>query len=279
MPHFGKFSGKCKLIVSDIDFTFVGQDKKLLPRNLQAVEDARKAGIPFAIATGRYWKGFRDFARRLALDFPQIADNGATIFHPIEERAIVSHPIGAKTLELFYNSFKNDGLIPVIGTSYDYYVSEMDPETEDILKLHSESAFLSSKSELRTLFNDCVKITVYVKDAKVPMLRAAVARAEAMVREHGCPFKGVFTEAGIYTANAFDVSKFMGVKDLCKIIGCAPEDVLAIGDGDNDAEMLAGCGIGCAVANGTPAAKEAASVIVAACDKEGFADAVYSVLG
>ena len=278
MPHVGKFSGKCKLIVSDIDFTFVGPDKAMLPRNLKAVEDAKKAGIPFAIATGRYWKGFKSFANALNLDFPQIADNGATIFDPVKERAVVSHPIGAKTIELFRESFKSDGLIPVIGTSYDYYCSEMDDETFEILKLHNEFAIKRPESELRALFDECVKISAYVTDEKVPLLRAAVDRAVTAARAHGYSFKGVFTEAGIYTANAAEVSKFLGVKDLCKLIGCTPEDVLAVGDGDNDAEMLSGCGIGCAVANGTDAAKEAASMVVAACDKEGFADAVYSVL-
>ena len=134
------------------------------------------------------------------------------------------------------------------------------------------------EGDLSKLFDECVKISLYVNPPKIGELRATVAKAEAAARTKGFPFKGVFTEAGIYTANAANVSKLLGVKDLCSIIGCTPEDVLAVGDGDNDAEMLAGCGIGCAVANGTDAAKEAASMIVAACDKEGFADAVYSVL-
>ena len=278
MPHKCKFSGKCKLIVSDIDFTFVGPDKTMLPRNLQAVEDAKKAGIPFAIATGRYWKGFRSFAMSLNLDTPQIADNGATIFDPVKEQALISHPIGAGTLELFFNSFRNDGMIPVIGTSYDYYSPGMDEETKEILKLHNEYAIELPESDLRRFFNECVKISLYVNPPKIGELHAAVEHAEASARANGFPFKGVFTEAGIYTANAGSVSKLLGVNDLCQIVGCTPEDVLAVGDGDNDADMLAGCGIGCAVANGTKAAKEAASMVVAACDKEGFADAVYSVL-
>ena len=278
MPHIGKFSGKCKLIVSDIDFTFVGADKAMLPRNLQAIEDAKKAGIPFAIATGRYWKGFRSFAKALGLDFPQIADNGATIFDPVKERAVVSHPMGAKTIELFRDSFLNDGMLPVIGTSYDYYSSELDEETDAILKVHNEFTIKLPENEIRKLYAECVKISLYVNNPKIGKLHAAVEHAEAAARAQGFPFKGVFTEAGIYTANAAEVSKFLGVKDLCKIIGCTPEDVLAVGDGDNDAEMLSCCGIGCAVSNGTEAAKEAASTVVAACEKEGFADAVYSVL-
>jgi len=42
--------------------------------------------------------------------------------------------------------------------------------------------------------------------------------------------------------------------------------------------MLAACGLGCAVANATPAAKEAASCMVASCDNAGFAEAVCKVL-
>ncbi len=65
---------------------------------------------------------------------------------------------------------------------------------------------------------------------------------------------------------------------LSHIVGCTLDDVLAIGDGDNDAAMLSGCGLGCAVANATPAAKEAASHVVASCDDAGFAEAVFMVL-
>ncbi len=47
----GKFDNI--IIVSDIDFTFLGKDRQLVPRNLEAVEYFKKDGGTFTLATGR----------------------------------------------------------------------------------------------------------------------------------------------------------------------------------------------------------------------------------
>ena len=278
MPHTGTFSGHCKLIVTDIDFTFVGADKALIGRNLQALEAIKRAGIPCAIATGRYWHGIKELVAKLGLTTPQILDNGATLIDPSDEKIILTHPIPAEVARLFYDSFKEDGLCPVVGMPMGYYSEIPDGTTVAIMKVHHEYPIPLSENELRKLFGEAVKMALYVDENHIPMLRAGVERAHNAAKAANYPVGGFFTEAGIYTLNADGVDKLGGIRDLCNVVGCTLEDVLAIGDGDNDAGMLRACGYGCAVANATPAAKEAASCIVASCENAGFAEAVEAVL-
>ncbi len=278
MPHIGHFSGTCKLVVTDIDFTFVGGSKQIPPRNLQALEAIKRAGIPLAIATGRYWRGIKEIVGQLGLTTPQITDNGATIIDPRDEKVILFHPLGKEVAAHFYDSFRADGLCPVVGTPMDYFAVAPDDMSVAIMKIHNEHAIPLPEKELRALFPTCVKITLYVEDARIPAFRSAVEKARRTATEANLSFGGFYTEAGIFTLNATGIDKLGSVKDLCHVVGCTLDDVLAIGDGDNDAAMLSGCGLGCAVANATPAAKEAASHIVASCDDAGFAEAVFNYL-
>ena len=62
--------------------------------------------------------------------------------------------------------------------------------------------------------------------------------------------------------------------------GCAleklgrPEEALALGDAENDVEMLRLVGVGVAMGNANAAAKAAADVVVATSDNDGVAEAV-----
>ncbi|MEM2943282.1 MAG: phosphoglycolate phosphatase [Methanomassiliicoccales archaeon] len=59
-------------------------------------------------------------------------------------------------------------------------------------------------------------------------------------------------------------SKMNGVRKASELIGIGVEDVVAIGDSDNDVSMLEHCGIGIAVSNASEAAKRAADYV---CEK------------
>jgi hydroxymethylpyrimidine pyrophosphatase-like HAD family hydrolase len=57
------------------------------------------------------------------------------------------------------------------------------------------------------------------------------------------------------------VNKGAGLRGLCEKLQIPLSEVVAMGDGDNDAEFLAVAGQGIAMINGTPMAKRAASRI------------------
>lgn len=61
---------------------------------------------------------------------------------------------------------------------------------------------------------------------------------------------------------------------LWKII-LIPPQIMAIGDGENDVEMLQLASLGVVLGNGTEKAKAVADVIAASNDEDGVADAIY----
>jgi phosphoglycolate phosphatase len=67
-------------------------------------------------------------------------------------------------------------------------------------------------------------------------------------------------------------SKLAGVEKASELIGIPMEEIAAIGDSDNDAKMLAGCGIGIAVGNASPGAKAAAEFVAKGMHSEGVVE-------
>lgn len=70
-------------------------------------------------------------------------------------------------------------------------------------------------------------------------------------------------------------SKGSGVKILLDHLGVSPKEIMAIGDGENDVEMLELASLGVALSNGSEKAKAVANVIGASNDDNGAADAIY----
>nr|GMD87158.1 endoribonuclease YBEY, chloroplastic [Ipomoea batatas] len=70
-------------------------------------------------------------------------------------------------------------------------------------------------------------------------------------------------------------SKGKGVQMLLDHLGVSPNEIMAIGDGENDMEMLELASLGVALSNGSEKAKAVANVIGSSNDEDGAADAIY----
>lgn len=69
-----------------------------------------------------------------------------------------------------------------------------------------------------------------------------------------------------------DAGKASGLLYVLGELGFAPEQAIAFGDGDNDADMLAAAGLGVAMANAMPLCMERADYIGKSNDEEGVAE-------
>ncbi len=70
------------------------------------------------------------------------------------------------------------------------------------------------------------------------------------------------------------VTKGTGVKSLAEVLNIQPEEVMAIGDQENDIAMLEYAGIGVAMKNAIDAVKEAANVVTRSNLEDGVAYAI-----
>ncbi|EFJ39827.1 hypothetical protein VOLCADRAFT_100503, partial [Volvox carteri f. nagariensis] len=69
------------------------------------------------------------------------------------------------------------------------------------------------------------------------------------------------------------INKWAGVRRLLDHLDLPPSALMAVGDGGNDLEMVAGAGLGVAMGNAVPAVRAAAAAVVAGHNEGGVAEA------
>lgn len=78
--------------------------------------------------------------------------------------------------------------------------------------------------------------------------------------------------------NASGVSKAKGLSTLCAHLGIDLAECMAVGDADNDVEMLKAVGFGVAMGNALPVVKAAAGAVMSDCNHDGCAEAIERFL-
>lgn len=82
--------------------------------------------------------------------------------------------------------------------------------------------------------------------------------------------KPVYGDYGLIV-NPPGVSKWSGIDAFCRLAGIAATEVLAVGDGDNDLEMLKQAGVAVAVRGGTERVMAMANHVVDPPSRGGWA--------
>jgi phosphoglycolate phosphatase (TIGR01487 family) len=76
-----------------------------------------------------------------------------------------------------------------------------------------------------------------------------------------------------------NITKMDGIRALQSMTGMSPDEIIAVGDGDNDAAMIEGCGYGIALANASEKAKEKADFVTEHSYGKGFVEAAEHIKG
>ena len=103
------------------------------------------------------------------------------------------------------------------------------------------------------------------------ILDQAIARIPAEVKE-----KYTVLKSSPYFLEILDkrVNKGTGVKSLAEVLGIKQEEIMAIGDQENDIAMIEYAGVGVAMDNAIPAVKEAANFVTKSNLEDGVAWAI-----
>ena len=104
-----------------------------------------------------------------------------------------------------------------------------------------------------------------------------ILAAQAFLSEN-CPTLGfVPTDGTLLEVLRPGTGKGTTLLRLAQLLGIAPENIFAIGDGDNDIDMLKAAHAAFVPANGHPAAKACASCLVCSNDDGAVADAIEHI--
>lgn len=262
-----------ELVACDLDGTLVGADLAFSPRLRRAVRCAQMRGLRVAIATGRAFPSARGFAVDLGLDAPLVCCQGAQI-RTLEGAVLYEETLSRTYLQPVIEFCRHDGWELAI-----YHGDRIYQTTRLYDAAYYQRWFglpiYQVDDLLAALPSDPCKFVIPAPDPNLAdrledQLRALAGERFQVVRSHPCFVEGM----------GADVSKGAGLRVLARHMGVPRERVMAIGDNDNDADMVAWAGLGVAVGNATRRVKAAAGVIAPPQDMDGAAWAIETyVLG
>ena len=271
-----------KMIGLDLDGTLLDSKKGLTPYTKKVIEKAIRKGVYVLVATGRPFTGIPKELREFPGMRYALTSNGARILYTETGSILIEHLLpresAKKALEIFR---KYDTLQEVYFDGQGYADRG---KLEHIGRYHRNPYMWEYVLASRIPVEDVVAL-VQGKGQdldKVQALFADMDEREAAWRElSGYEDLTLVGSLGYnIEINAAGVNKGKGLVALGGLLGIRREEIMAIGDGDNDTVMLEEAGFGVAMGNAEDKVKACADYITGTNDEDGAAKAIEKyVLG
>jgi Cof subfamily protein (haloacid dehalogenase superfamily) len=263
---------RVSLVVTDVDGTLVTQDKVLTARAIAAVDRLHANGIAFSICSSRPPFGLRMMVEPLRLTLPFGGYNAGAIVEPelpalpIVEQVLIPPEVAKQAAAMF----REHGIDCWLFVGNEWLCTNpagdhVDRETNTVQQPPTivgefTDAHFAAIGKIVGPSKDhdrLARLTVLMQRALAG--RANVARSQ--------PYYCDVIPRGI--------NKGRLVELLAERLGGVPRDeIMVLGDMDNDVEMFRKAAFGVAMGNASDAVKQAANAATASNNEDGFASAI-----
>lgn len=267
---------KYKLIAIDMDGTLLNSKNNVSQRTKEVIIEAKKKGIHIVLATGRILKSAKYYSKELELEGPIVASNGAIM---IDENSNI----------LFKKTFNKELAKEILQTAkqediychfYDESSFYSSQRVQEILDFYSEGSkdlnvnFKVFENIDEILYKENINIYkfIFIDDdsEKLKSFR------EKMTKINGISISSSWSNN--IEAMGLNVSKGEAIKRLCNILNIKKEEVIAIGDNENDISMFEIAGLSVAMGNGSQLVKDRVDCVTDTNDNDGVAKVIEKLI-
>lgn len=278
-------------IAIDLDGTLLGRDGAVSARNIDALDQARRAGLRVVIATGRALAECTDILAAIGHDGPVIHAGGSMLSDAASGRTLERRTMDPEVVAMLTDAILDDAhraLVLKDGTDTGYdYLAVGDHE------LHPASRWWFSARgvrvrEARALHADPHPgVTVRVGAVACSQRLRPLAERLAQTMGPRCELQhwSAVTEteatgSGVHLLEAFasGADKWSMFETWCRREGISTARTAGIGDGLNDVPLVRNAALGIAMGNADPRVAAVARVHAPAAEHDGVATAIGHVL-
>ncbi len=251
------------LLITDMDGTFLPTDKIPSKGNLDAIKRFQNAGGKFTIATGRAHQATSQYFEYFNVNFPMIMFNGGMIFDIESEKSIFDIYVPRIAKEITVDILNN---FPDIGC-------EILTDKVNVINLNDTEKNHIKICKVIPNFTDVDNVDNKWYKVLFADTKENLDIVEEYVNQQN--FSGVdFVRSDI---NYFEIlpqenSKGSALRAMRKLCSIEDYTIVAVGDYNNDIEMLKEADIGVCPANAVEAVKNVADLVLTeSCDENAIA--------
>jgi hypothetical protein len=254
-----------RLIALDVDGTLLNDDHELTPRVKEAVAAASRKGAEIVLCTGRGSMSALSVLDMLGLQGTMITHNGASIVESAARNIVWETPISPQAAGRYIEYLRKRRIHYDMNTSFDLYVHRLEGSAADMYDNLLARPIVRGEEEGWP--EHTVKVSAYApKDVLDEVEKDWSAwRHELQYIRSGDEFIDIQHP---------DASKGAALEKLAAMRGVPREQVLALGNYDNDIGMLRFAGLGIAMANSPDRVKAEADEVTLSNNEDGVAAAL-----
>lgn len=229
------FKDKSKIIFfSDMDGTLLNADKTLSEENLKAILRLREAGGKFVVATGRVLQATRHYFEPVGVDFPVILCNGGMIYDCSDNKVMWSEYLPEEKARVMITQLlkKFPEACAEICTPSGIYDVQMNEYERLHWKIGGFTAEIMDTLESVPSGNWCKVLFAMPEDSVKPFAEYA------KTLEYSSDVEYITSSTIFHEMLPKNCSKGFAMKKLMELYGETDSVTVAMGDFNNDLEML-----------------------------------------
>jgi Cof subfamily protein (haloacid dehalogenase superfamily) len=257
-----------RLLALDLDGTIVDGSLHVSDRVRRALRAAKNSGVHVTLASGRPFLGTRLFAAELEIREPLICHQGAMVRDPHSGEVYVRRSLPRHLAHEFVDLAREHGWDLCMSMDDEMYVERLTPALSVLSDLSPTPVKMNVVADLKALPEDPLRLLLVLEPEQAGMV-------DSLLRENfGGRLLIVRSFARFVEATDLAASKGQALAFLAHKLGVSQAETMAIGDHDNDADMVAWAGLGIAMGNASAGVKATANYITSTIAEDGAALAI-----
>ncbi len=266
-----------KLLAFDLDGTILLDHTTIPEKNMSALKKAHEKGIIIVPTTGRIKSFIPKFITDIEFIKYAVTSNGGGVYNIRTDECIYESLIDAdKALEVL-NVIEEHDLFTEYYVNGEAYAYNIDVDSAIIKHQMPEKKRLFISKDYRR-FDDTRE---FLNQKKYQFQKINLSfvpeNIRTYIKKEVDKLGGLCVTTSLgdnWEINHMNATKGEGVRALCEYLGITKDEVMTIGDNDNDLSMIKWATHSVAMGNGIDEVKSAAKYITDNCEDCGFATAV-----
>lgn len=266
---------KYKLVAIDMDGTLLNSSDNVSERTKMVLKKAMDEGLNIVISTGRIFKSALFYGKNIGLESPIISCNGAVISSFDGKEVFLEKTIDVRILKDILKIAEKMNIYYHFYDMDTFYYNKSRNEYRNYYRFYEEK-FIKQGINLKGFINPKEVINDQSLFYKIVFIEDDINKLHDL-RKQLERIKGISVSKSWYNnleVMTKGVSKGNSVEYISKMLKIDTNEIVAIGDNENDISMFKVAALSIAMANGDELAKKHADIITDSNDEDGVANAI-----